>query len=60
MESAGGEEGSAEEIDDTSTPIQPVRSRVVDSGVAVDGASDVYVKLARCCTPVPRTRSSAS
>ena len=28
-------------------------SRVVDSGVAVDGASDVYVKLARCCTPVP-------
>ncbi|ALB04319.1 GTP pyrophosphokinase [Kocuria palustris] len=53
VESAGGEEGSAEEIDDTSTPIQPVRSRVVDSGVAVDGASDVYVKLARCCTPVP-------
>ncbi|KUG56187.1 GTP pyrophosphokinase [Kocuria palustris] len=53
VESAGGDEGSAEEIDDTSTPIQPVRSRVVDSGVAVDGASDVYVKLARCCTPVP-------
>ena len=33
--------------------VQPVRPRVSDSGVTVQGASDVYVKLARCCTPVP-------
>lgn len=53
VESAGGAEGSAEDLADTISAIRPVRQGVADSGVAVDGATDVYVKLARCCTPVP-------
>ncbi|MDO4254568.1 MAG: bifunctional (p)ppGpp synthetase/guanosine-3',5'-bis(diphosphate) 3'-pyrophosphohydrolase [Kocuria sp.] len=53
VESAGGAEGSAEDVVDTISPIHPVRHGVADPGVAVDGATDVYIKLARCCTPVP-------
>ena len=30
-----------------------VRARPRDPGVVVKGASDIWVKLARCCTPVP-------
>lgn len=53
VESAGGAEGSVEDLVDNTSAIRPVRQGIADSGVAVDGASDVYVKLARCCTPVP-------
>ncbi|MDO5617634.1 MAG: bifunctional (p)ppGpp synthetase/guanosine-3',5'-bis(diphosphate) 3'-pyrophosphohydrolase [Kocuria sp.] len=53
VESAGGADGSVEDLVDTTSAIRPVRQGIADSGVAVDGASDVYVKLARCCTPVP-------
>jgi GTP pyrophosphokinase len=31
----------------------PVRSSSGDVGVMVKGVTDVWVKLARCCTPVP-------
>jgi GTP pyrophosphokinase len=36
-------------------PARPVRlaPREGDQGVVVTGSSDVWVKLARCCTPVP-------
>jgi guanosine-3',5'-bis(diphosphate) 3'-pyrophosphohydrolase len=36
-------------------PARPVRlaPRETDQGVVVAGSSDVWVKLARCCTPVP-------
>jgi GTP pyrophosphokinase len=47
--------GTTEE-DVTQVPLaRPVRieSPDVASGVMVPGASDVWVKLARCCTPVP-------
>jgi GTP pyrophosphokinase len=32
---------------------KPSTNRETDSGVLVRGAADIYVKLAKCCTPVP-------
>jgi guanosine-3',5'-bis(diphosphate) 3'-pyrophosphohydrolase len=51
----GGEEGAAEDIAETHVPTKRTRSRgtVHDPGVVVNGVSDVWIKLARCCTPVP-------
>ena len=34
-------------------PTQVSKARFSDSGVVVRGVDDVWVKLARCCTPVP-------
>ncbi len=54
VESLGGEEGASEDFAEVTTP--GVRSRprtTTDPGVVVKGASDIWVKLARCCTPVP-------
>jgi GTP diphosphokinase / guanosine-3',5'-bis(diphosphate) 3'-diphosphatase len=55
VESLGGEEGATEDIAEVTTPGSTNRrSRsVTDPGVVVKGASDIWVKLARCCTPVP-------
>ncbi len=39
---------------------EPPQLRNSDSGVLVRGAPDILVKLAKCCTPVPATRSWAS
>jgi GTP pyrophosphokinase len=52
---AGGVDGAA---DDTAEAFRPTfgtatKSRNHDVGVLVNGADDVWVKLARCCTPVP-------
>ncbi len=50
----GGVEHAEEELADRSTPSTVTRRRASgDAGVIVKGASDVWVKLARCCTPVP-------
>ena len=54
----GGLEDAEEELAERGTPSTVQRRRASgDSGVAVVGAtggmSDVWVKLARCCTPVP-------
>jgi GTP pyrophosphokinase len=54
----GGVEDAEEELAERATPSTVQRRRAVgDSGVAVVGDSggmtDVWVKLARCCTPVP-------
>ena len=51
----GGSEGAVEDIAETAVPTRPVRRRtpVGDPGIVVKGVSDVWVKLARCCTPVP-------
>ncbi|MEU6091186.1 RelA/SpoT family protein [Streptomyces sp. NPDC047085] len=52
----GGEEAATEEIDEA---VPPTRTRgrkrrsSSDPGVVVKGVDDVWVKLARCCTPVP-------
>ncbi len=55
MASYGGEEGAAEDIAETAVATRPPRSRASshDPGVVVRGVSDVWIKLARCCTPVP-------
>jgi GTP pyrophosphokinase len=54
----GGEEDAEEELAERSTPSTVQRRRAAgDSGVAVvgdnGGMTDLWVKLARCCTPVP-------
>ncbi|HET9946428.1 MAG TPA: bifunctional (p)ppGpp synthetase/guanosine-3',5'-bis(diphosphate) 3'-pyrophosphohydrolase [Actinomycetes bacterium] len=55
VESLGGEDGATEDLAEVTTPgVTARRPRTSkDPGVVVKGASDVWVKLARCCTPVP-------
>ncbi|MEU5702639.1 RelA/SpoT family protein [Streptomyces aurantiacus] len=54
VQALGGEEAATEEIDE-SIPSGRGRKRRsnADPGVVVKGVDDVWVKLARCCTPVP-------
>ncbi len=50
----GGEEGASEDFAEATIPVAArPRRRSGDPGVVVKGMSDVWVKLARCCTPVP-------
>lgn len=50
----GGADGTEEDLAEVTTPSRRVaRPRFNESGVVVKGAEDVWVKLARCCTPVP-------
>ncbi|RZS89435.1 GTP pyrophosphokinase [Motilibacter rhizosphaerae] len=54
----GGEEGAEEDIAEATVPTSPRVARgrarpAGDPGVIVSGAPDVWIKLARCCTPVP-------
>jgi GTP pyrophosphokinase len=54
FQSMGGTEGAVEDIAETAMPTRPAKPRPVsDPGVVVKGVADVWVKLARCCTPVP-------
>jgi len=56
--SFGGSEGAAEDVAEMTLPSK-ARSRHVpqaddaDQGVTVDGHDDLWVKLAKCCAPVP-------
>ena len=52
---AGAEETLAEGVLPTKATTAHHRTRTADTGVIVDGMDegDVYVKLARCCTPLP-------
>ncbi|MCP2253945.1 GTP pyrophosphokinase [Prauserella aidingensis] len=50
----GGVDEAEEELAERATPSTVTRRRGSgDVGVVVPGASDVWTKLARCCTPVP-------
>ena len=50
----GGTEGAVEDLAETGVPTRErARATPGDPGVVVKGVTDVWVKLARCCTPVP-------
>jgi len=52
--SFGGEEGASEDLAEATVPTRTgSRRRTGDPGVVVVGTADVWVKLAKCCTPVP-------
>ncbi|MEV0848813.1 RelA/SpoT family protein [Streptomyces sp. NPDC049954] len=55
VQALGGEEAASEDIEESSPPSRSRRKRRAksDPGVIVKGVEDVWVKLARCCTPVP-------
>jgi GTP pyrophosphokinase len=55
VQALGGPEGASEDIAETETATKPsTRLRSAgDPGVVVKGETDVWAKLARCCTPVP-------
>ncbi|PBC76355.1 GTP pyrophosphokinase [Streptomyces sp. TLI_235] len=57
VQALGGEEGATEDLAETATPTHQSRSlrrrAKGDPGVIVKGVEDLWVKLSRCCTPVP-------
>ncbi|MCH6159193.1 bifunctional (p)ppGpp synthetase/guanosine-3',5'-bis(diphosphate) 3'-pyrophosphohydrolase [Streptomyces sp. M600PL45_2] len=58
VQSLGGEDAANEDLAETAPPMPSAARRAKrransDPGVVVKGVDDVWVKLARCCTPVP-------
>ncbi|AEE46154.1 RelA/SpoT family protein [Cellulomonas fimi] len=54
VHSLGGEPAAEEDLAETARPGPTARRvRTGDPGVVVKGVDDVWVKLAKCCTPVP-------
>ncbi|MER7173900.1 RelA/SpoT family protein [Streptomyces mesophilus] len=55
VQALGGEDQANEDIAETAPPTRgrSKRRSSADPGVVVKGVDDVWVKLARCCTPVP-------
>ncbi|MFF0448723.1 RelA/SpoT family protein [Streptomyces sp. NPDC004609] len=54
VQALGGEEAANEDIAESAPPVRGRKRRSnADPGVVVKGVEDVWVKLARCCTPVP-------
>ncbi len=54
VDAAGGVDGAADDAAETITPAPGRRASTShDVGVVVKGADDLWVKLSRCCTPVP-------
>ncbi|MEV0531239.1 bifunctional (p)ppGpp synthetase/guanosine-3',5'-bis(diphosphate) 3'-pyrophosphohydrolase [Kitasatospora sp. NPDC050463] len=58
VQALGGEEGATEDLAETATPTHDTRRAARrrakgDPGVIVKGVEDLWVKLSRCCTPVP-------
>ncbi|MFF9865800.1 RelA/SpoT family protein [Streptomyces sp. NPDC013953] len=55
VQALGGEEAASEDIAESAPPSRGrgKRRAKADPGVVVKGVEDVWVKLARCCTPVP-------
>ena len=51
--SLGGQEGTTEDAAEALRLGRRRRRTTADPGVVVDGVEDVWVRLARCCTPVP-------
>ncbi|MFD0030351.1 RelA/SpoT family protein [Streptomyces sp. NPDC055059] len=54
VQALGGEDAANEDIAESAPPSRGRKRRAnADPGVVVKGVEDVWVKLARCCTPVP-------
>ncbi|MFF9571171.1 RelA/SpoT family protein [Streptomyces sp. NPDC014685] len=55
VQALGGEDAANEDIAESAPPSRGrgKRRSNADPGVVVKGVEDVWVKLARCCTPVP-------
>lgn len=55
VQALGGEDAANEDLAESSPPShgRSKRRSKGDPGVVVKGVEDVWVKLARCCTPVP-------
>jgi GTP pyrophosphokinase len=56
MAAHGGAEGATEDLSEVINPTRVSQGKARpqgDPGIVVDGDDDVWVKLARCCTPVP-------
>ena len=54
VKSVGGVDGAQEDLAEATLPTKaPLPRTAGDSGVEVNGAPDVWVRLSRCCTPVP-------
>ncbi|MCX4413520.1 RelA/SpoT family protein [[Kitasatospora] papulosa] len=55
VQALGGEDAANEDLAESSPPShgRSKRRANADPGVVVKGVEDVWVKLARCCTPVP-------
>ncbi|MCL2089816.1 MAG: bifunctional (p)ppGpp synthetase/guanosine-3',5'-bis(diphosphate) 3'-pyrophosphohydrolase [Micrococcales bacterium] len=53
VSSIGGEPAHEEDLAEVARPGVRRRPRDGDPGVTVRGVDDVWVKLAKCCTPVP-------
>ncbi|WP_291887755.1 bifunctional (p)ppGpp synthetase/guanosine-3',5'-bis(diphosphate) 3'-pyrophosphohydrolase [Cellulomonas sp.] len=54
VHSLGGEPAAEEDLAEAARPGQVSRRvRTGDPGVVVKGVDDIWVKLAKCCTPVP-------
>ncbi len=51
--SAGAQEDLAEAVTITGRPRRSKVGQGSDAGVVVKGSPDIWVKLAKCCTPVP-------
>ena len=53
IDGLGGQEGADDDIAEETLPDGVRQLPSANPGVAVKGLDDVWVKLARCCTPVP-------
>ncbi|GAA1362335.1 RelA/SpoT family protein [Streptomyces beijiangensis] len=55
VQALGGEDAANEDMEESAPPSRgrSKRRANADPGVVVKGVDDVWVKLARCCTPVP-------
>ena len=54
VQTMGGESGTEEDVAEAARPGQQARrARSGDAGVIVKGVTDIWAKLAKCCTPVP-------
>lgn len=53
VQSVGGSEANEEDMAEVARPGKATRNRTGDPGIKVKGVEDIWVKLSKCCTPVP-------